>query len=189
MQLSKHYEEHYSFQNKFGRLFSYKQNRYTDLQEQLRERKEDYTYVNGTLVETHNVTKNAILHCRKIQRSKYIKYDDNVLNLRLDNEDGRKKGCKDEEKEVGREKPLTIVQIFENKKEIKRVQIKYVNQDDIIAKRRQLMNSKIIFATSLYNLRMKGQKITNLSKYTNDVIRGQGGINCRDDVLNLMQKV
>lgn len=51
------------------------------------------------------------------------------------------------------------------------------------------MNSKIIFATSLYNLRMKGQKITNLSKYTNDVIRGQGGINCRDDVLNLMQKV
>lgn len=124
----------------------------------MRERKDDYTYVNGTLVETHNVTKNAILHSRKIQRSKYIKFDDNVLNLKFDYEDGRritKKGCKDEEKDVG-EKPLTIEQIVENKKEIKRVQLKYVNQDDIINKRRHLMNSKIIFATRLYNLRMKG---------------------------------
>ena len=50
-----------------------------------------------------------------------MKFDDNVLNLRFDNEDGRKKRCKDEEKEVGREKPLTIIQIVENKKEIKRV--------------------------------------------------------------------
>lgn len=50
-----------------------------------------------------------------------MKYDDNVLNLRFDNEDGRKKRCKDEEKEVVQGKPLTIVQIFENKKEIKRV--------------------------------------------------------------------
>ena len=51
------------------------------------------------------------------------------------------------------------------------------------------MNSKINFATRLYNLRMKGQKITKLSKYVNDVIRDQGGINCRDDVINLKQKV
>lgn len=122
MQLSKYYEEHYSFQNKIGHLFS-KHNRYTDLQDKLRERKEDFAYVNGSLVETHNLTKNAVLHSKKIQRSKYLKFDDNVLNLKFvdNNEPPRsKKGSKDDGAEAG-EGSLTIAQIGELKNEIKRV--------------------------------------------------------------------
>ena len=84
MVLSKYYEDKNSLTTKFleqiRRKFSKKEEE--NLHELLRDKVEDFEIDNGVFKEKRGEMRQSVVHCRKIQRSKYIKFDDNILNLK-----------------------------------------------------------------------------------------------------------
>ena len=82
----------------------------------------------------------------------------------------------------GLPEPLSDDRIREMKNEIRRVQVKYLKQEEVQIKRQHLLHSKIKFATIMFNLKEKGEKLTDLGKFNNFLIRKKGcKINSRED--------
>ena len=94
----------------------------------LKEKKEDFDVVDGRFVEKNRINGYDSLHTKKLQRSDYLKLDDNVLNLKkADPSQNLSLKKKKKSKSTEAEKTLSDKQIQDLKQEIKRVQVKYVD--------------------------------------------------------------
>ena len=140
MSLSKFYDHEYSAFNKVMRLF--RKDHFAALGDLLKDEQRDFFYNDeGKFVERLSVDYKNSLHTRKIQRSNYLQFDDNVLNLasmqgaqKVGNFQTKIQRVKNrlEDRE---QKPLTDGQIKTLKQEIKRVQLKFVKEADVQDKR------------------------------------------------------
>ena len=82
MQLQRHFEDNHSWKNKLKRIFETKKHRNESLGQLLKYRRMDFECENGRFVEKKNLYKEADLYHNQLQRSQYIKFDDNLLNLK-----------------------------------------------------------------------------------------------------------
>lgn len=96
------------------------------------------------------------LHCKQIQRSEYVKIDDNLIEFDFD----RRFGIKG----TGNPnlKPLTDDEIRTRKDELNRVQIKYLSMNQVAERKNFIMAKKIQFLTKMNNLKNKGDMIQKL---------------------------
>ena len=54
----------------------------TDLNDLLKEEANDYQMIDGKYLEKNPVNYHLSLHTRKLQKSRYVKFDDNLLSLK-----------------------------------------------------------------------------------------------------------
>jgi hypothetical protein len=139
----------------------------------LKENANDFEMVEGIVNEKNAISYEDSLHTKHLQRSKYLKIDDNLLNIKAMNNDALNGGISGKSKKDLPE-PLSDDRIRLMKNEIRRVQVKYLKQEEVQFKRKYLLHSKIKFSTIMFNLKEKGEKLTDLCKYNNFLIRKRG---------------
>jgi len=89
------------------------------------------------------------IHTQQIQRSDYMKLDDNILNYDLDNIN--KNILSDEE-------------IKEKREQLSRVQVKFLSSEFVKERTQFIRRQKVYFMNKINQLKSKGYSITNQNK-------------------------
>ena len=179
MSLSKFYDKQYSNMKILTdfKFFGKSKNNEQDLNDLLKDDPNDFNDEAAGVVEKNSISYANSLHTTHLQRGRFVRIDDNLLNIELMNSEAR--GKSKQKSTIA--KPLTDNQIKEFKNEIRRVQIKYLKKADVQAKRQYMLNSKIEFATKMFNLKEKGVKLMDLMMFSNKCIR-ERGVNSKQDI-------